>query len=130
MAAALRLALAAAVRMVDGVHRGAAHRRALPAPAAATGLAARDVLVVEVPDLTDGGAARERNAAHLAGREAQNGEGAVLRDELDTRARRAGHLRALARLELDRVDERARRDVLERECVADPDVRSGPGLDV
>ena len=55
MAAALRLALAAAVRMVDRVHGGPAHGRALSAPAAAAGLPPRDVLVVDVSDLTDRG---------------------------------------------------------------------------
>src|SRR5262249_3041053 len=49
--------------------------------------------------------------------------------ELDARSGRARHLRALPRLELDGMDERARRDVLERERVADPDVRARPRLD-
>src|SRR6185437_5739435 len=105
MAATLRLALAAAVRVVDGVHRGAAHRRTLSAPAAAAGLAARDVLVVDVADLVDRRAAREQHAAHLSGREAQHSEPGVLRDELDSRTGRARHLCALAGLELDRVHE-------------------------
>src|SRR6478735_5093953 len=52
VASALRLALAAPVWVVDRVHGRAAHRRALAAPTAAAGLAAGDVLVVEVPDLT------------------------------------------------------------------------------
>src|SRR5581483_8972045 len=50
------------------VHRRAADGRALALPAAAAGLAARDVLMVDVADLADGRAARERHAAHLAGR--------------------------------------------------------------
>src|SRR5919201_183823 len=66
VAAALRLALAAAVRVVDGVHRRAAHRRPLPLPTAASRLAAGDVLVVDVPDLTDRRAAGERHAPHLS----------------------------------------------------------------
>src|SRR5205085_11733362 len=117
--AALRLALAAAVRVVDGVHRGAAHRRALALPAAAARLAAGDVLVVDVADLTDGRAARERHAPHLAGGQAQHRMRPVLRDELDARAGRAGHLRTLPRLQLDVVHERACRDVLERQRVPD-----------
>src|SRR5581483_2164196 len=129
VAAALRLALAAAVRMVDGIHRRAAHCRALAPPAAAAGLAARDVLVVDVADLADGRAARERDAAHLARREAQDGKALVLRDELDARAGGAGHLRALPRLQLDVVHERAGRDELERQRVADLDVGRGAGLD-
>src|SRR5262249_32904658 len=129
MPAALRLALAAAVRVVDRVHRGAAHGRALALPAAAPRLAARDVLVVDVADLADGRAGGERHSAHLAGRQAQHGMRAVLRNELHAGAGGARHLRALARLQLDVVNERARRDVLERERVADLDVGLRPGLD-
>src|SRR5438105_4277686 len=57
MAAALRLTLAASVRMVDRVHRRASHRRALALPAAATRFPSGLVLVVEVSDLSDGGPA-------------------------------------------------------------------------
>src|SRR5207253_561133 len=74
---ALGLALAAAVRVVDRVHRGAADARALAEPAAAAGLAARGVLVVDVADLADGRAALERDAAHLARGQAQRREAAV-----------------------------------------------------
>src|SRR3954452_8328000 len=129
MTAALGLALAAAVRVVDGVHRGAADGRALALPAAPAGLAPRDVLVVEVADLADGGAARQEDATHLARRQAQHRVWAVLRDELDARAGAAGHLAAAAWLELDVVDDRARRDVLERERVAGLDVGARAGLD-
>src|SRR5207248_4912626 len=72
MPATLRLALAAAVRMVDGVHGGAAHRRPLALPPAPSCLAAGDVLVVHVTDLADRGAAGERDTAHLSGRETQD----------------------------------------------------------
>src|SRR5687768_10632058 len=122
VAAALRLALAAAVRVVDGVHGRAAHGRALAAPSAAAGLPACDVLVIGVPDLADGRPARERHAPKLARRKAQDAVALVLRDELDPGAGTARHLSAPARLELDVVDERARRNVLERQRV--------PGLDV
>src|SRR5712691_258107 len=122
VAPALRLTLAAAVRVVDRVHGGAAHRGTLAFPAATAGLAPVDVLVVDVADLADGRAARNRHAAHLAGREAQDGVTRVLRDQLDARAGGARHLRALPRLQLDVVHERAGRDVLERQRVADLDV--------
>src|SRR4051794_32244215 len=118
VSAALRLALAAAVRVVDGVHRGAADGGALADPAAAPGLAAGLVGVIGVADLAHGRAADEEHAAHLARGETQHGVVAVLRDELDARAGRTSHLAALARLELDVVDERAGRDVREREAVA------------
>src|SRR6266516_3945382 len=118
MAAALRLALAAAVRMVDRVHRGAADGRALAAPAATAGLAVGDVLVVDIADLADGRPARQRTAAHLARGQAQDAVTLILRDQLDARARRARHLAALAGLQLDVVDERAGRDVRQRQGVA------------
>src|SRR5581483_8782312 len=125
VAAAFRLALAAAVRMVDRVHRRAANGGTLPEPAAATGFAARDVAVVDVADLTDRRAAREQHSPHLARREAERRVARVLRDELDAGAGRARHLAALARLQLDVVDERARRNVLERKRIARLDVGVG-----
>src|SRR5262249_49361465 len=57
VAAALGLALATAVRVVDRVHGGAAHGRALALPARATGLAAGLVGVRDVRELPDRGAA-------------------------------------------------------------------------
>src|SRR5205809_1057658 len=110
VAAALRLALAAAVRMVDRVHRRAAHGRALAAPPAAAGLPAGDVLVVDVADLAHGRPAGECHTAHLARGQTQDAVALVLGDELDARASRPRHLAALSRLQLDVVDERAGRD--------------------
>src|ERR1043165_8098680 len=57
MPAAGRLALAAAERMVDRIHRHAAHVGALPQPAAAARLSDGHVLVIEVADLPDRGEA-------------------------------------------------------------------------
>src|SRR5436190_18491786 len=129
MAAALRLALAAAVRMVDRVHGGAADGRALAAPAATAGLAAGDVLMVDIADLADGRPARQRNAAHLTRGQAQDAVALILRDQLDAGARRASHLAALAGLQLDVVDEGARRDVRQRQGVAGLDVGARARLD-
>src|SRR5687767_10488501 len=63
---ALALALAAAHRMVDGVHHGAAHGGAEPLPAHAPRLAHGDVLVIEVAHLTHGGHAFHSHEPHLA----------------------------------------------------------------
>src|SRR5262249_32125942 len=82
VAAALRLALAAAVRVVAGVHRRPAPRRPLAEPARAAGLAAGDVAVVDVADLAHGGAAGEEHAPHLARGETQRRVTLILRDEL------------------------------------------------
>src|SRR5438105_13788976 len=70
MAAALRLALAAAVRMVAGVHRGAAHGRAVALPAAAARLAAGVVRVVGVAAQADWRARRTCAAPATDGRQA------------------------------------------------------------
>src|SRR5207245_541626 len=128
--AALRLALTTAVRVVDRVHRRAAHRRALAEPAAAAGLADRHVLMLDVADLPHGRAAGEQHAAHLARGETQSRVTAVLRDELHTGAGGASQLAALGRLELDVVDERAGGDVVERQGVAGLDVGVAAGLHV
>src|SRR5205823_5598125 len=53
MPAARRFAFTAAERMIHGIHRDAAHVRALAQPAAAAGLADRYVLMVDVADLAD-----------------------------------------------------------------------------
>src|SRR5207245_5124261 len=85
------------------------------------------VLVLDVADLTDGRAAADVNDADAAGRQADLGVLALFRDELRRTARGAHELRSAARLELDPVDLRSGRDVLERQAVADArlGVRSG-----
>src|ERR1043165_9564097 len=54
VASARSLALAAAVRVIHGVHRDAADVRADAVPARAPGLAVRNVLVLDVADLPHG----------------------------------------------------------------------------
>ena len=76
------LALTAAERVVDGVHRDAARVRALALPTVATGLADRDQARLAVADLADGRPAVDRHAAHLRGRETQRREQAFLRELL------------------------------------------------
>src|SRR4029077_3234586 len=96
---------------------------------AAAGLSAGDVLVIGVPYLADGCTAREQYAAQLSGGEAQDAVALILGDELDARARTARHLAAAAGLELDVVDERPGRDVLEWQRVAGLDVGVRARLD-
>src|SRR2546430_16468280 len=76
---ALRAPLAAAVRMVDRVHRHAAHLGAPSEPPAAAGLAVGDVLVLEVADLPDGGAPGEAHPSQPARGEPHEPAGALLR---------------------------------------------------
>src|SRR5436309_16056834 len=120
-------ALAAAVRVVDGVHRGAASLRALALVAVAPGLPDVDVLVLHVSDRAHGGAAIHADHAHLARGETEGRALALLRHQLDRGAGGAAHLAAAAGLELDVVHDRARGDVPERKRVADDDVGIGPG---
>src|SRR5438876_144883 len=95
---ALALALAAAHRVVDGVHHRAAHRRAEAEPAHPARLPDRYVLVVEVAHLPDRRHAVDRHHPHLARRQLERRPLALLRQELRLRAGAPAHLRATARL--------------------------------
>src|SRR6478672_10751311 len=127
--AALVLALAATVRVVDRVHDGAAHGRALTLPARAAGLAAGLVLVRLVAELPDGRAAGLLHTAHLAGRQTQQRHPALLGDQLRGAAGRAHHLAALSRAKLDVVHRGAGWDARQRQGVPGPDVDAGAALD-
>src|SRR5687767_2675910 len=121
VAPARGLALAAAVRVVDRVHRHAAHRRPDTVPARAPRLAVRDVLVLDVPDLPHGRVADDGDAPDLARGHAHLRVVALLGDELREAARRAHQLAALAGPQLDVVDLRAERDVPDGQRVAGQD---------
>ena len=123
-------ALAAAVRMVVRVHRYAAVLRANTEPAVTASLTDRDVLVFEIADLADRGAAIDVHLAELTRRHAEECIIAFLSHELCGRTSTADELCALADLELDIVYRRADRDVLERECVADLDISVRAGNDL
>src|SRR5512141_1717730 len=111
-------AFAAAQRMVDRVHDDAADRGANAEPAIAAGLAERDLFVVEVADLADGRHAIDEDKPDFAGGQPKVGVLPFLRQDLDDRTRGTGDLSAFANLELDVVDERADRDVPDREGIA------------
>src|SRR5690348_3516888 len=122
MAPARGAALAAAMRVIDRVHRHAAHRGLLAEPAVAAGLADDDVLPVRVGHGADRGAAFGADHAHLARGEAEQRVAGVAADELDEGAGGARELAALACLHLDIVDDGADRDVAHRHGVARLDV--------
>src|SRR4051794_19874176 len=123
------LALATAVRVVNGVHGDTTDGRALALPAHAAGLAPVDVGLLGVADLADSGAAADVDVADLTGGHAQLRVGAVLRDELHARTGGAGDLRAATRAQLDGVHDGADRDVAQRKAVARLDVGPGAVLD-
>ena len=116
------LAFTAAERVIDRVHRDAAHVRALAQPAAAAGLADRHVLVIDVADLADRREAVLVDLANLARRHLDRDVVAFLGHDLHAGAGAARHLPALAGLQLDVVHHRALRDVLQRQAVARQDV--------
>src|SRR6185312_8190168 len=114
--------LAAAVRVVDRVHRGAARLGANALVTVAPRLADVDVLVLHVADRADAGAAVDRDHAHFPRGQAQRGPLALLRHKLDRSAGGAAELAAAAGRELHVVHHGARRDVAQRQAVAHLDV--------
>src|SRR4029077_14908725 len=123
------LALATAERVIDRVHRDAAHVRALALPPVAAGLADLHQRRLGGADRADGGAAVHEHAPHLRGRESQRGELPFLGHELDRRTRTSAELAARAGPELDVVHGRADRDVAHRHRVARTDLRAVPALE-
>src|SRR5512140_1035271 len=121
------LAFATAVRVIDRVHRDAAHRRAHAAPAHAAGLAHRFQRMLFVADLADGGAALDVHLAHFARAQAQLGVAALARQQLHRGARSARDLRAVAGEHLDAVDGGAHRDIAQRQGIARFDRGLGTG---
>lgn len=93
------------------------------------GLADDDVGVIGVADLTDGGAAGNEDAAHLGGRHTDDSVLALLTHQLAGVTGGTGDSSALARLELDGVDERTDGDVGEGQSVARLDVGVRTGHD-
>ena len=111
-------ALAAAVRMVVGVHDRTTDSRSPAHVAFPAGFADRDVLMVDVADLADAGVAVDVDVALFAGGEADQGVVPFLRHQLRHVAGRADQLGALAGVELDAVDEGTERNVRKGKRVA------------
>src|SRR2546423_12198661 len=96
--AARALAFAAAQRVIDRVHRDAAHARAAAEPAGLARLADRQQFVLGVADFADRGEALAPHHPHLGRAEAQRHVVAFLRDDLRARPRAAAQLAAAADL--------------------------------
>src|SRR4051794_39117241 len=122
------LALAAAERVVDGVHRDTTRVRPLPLPAVTTGLPDRDQAGFAVAYGPDRRPAIDRHPPHLGRRKAQGREHALFGDQLDRGACPTRQLGTRARLQLDVVHGRADRDVSQRQRVPDADLRPLPAL--
>src|SRR5271168_4791713 len=74
-----RLALATAVRMVNRVHRNAAHMTALAEPSRASGFTDRNIFMVEIADLADSRAAIRLHHPLLARRQLEQRHLALFR---------------------------------------------------
>src|SRR5215470_17055540 len=115
------LTLAAAVRVVGGIHCRAPHRRPCAHPARTSRLAARLVFVLQVAHLAQGGHAPHVDAPQLARGHAHDGVVPLLGQELSRRPSRSDELAAAAERQLNVVDRRTDRDPREWQCVAHPD---------
>ena len=113
------------MRVVDRVHRDAAHRRTDAAPALAPALPIERRLCSSLPTFADGRAAIDVHLADLARAQAQLRVRALARQQLHRCAGRARDLRTLARQHLDAMNRRADRDVAQRQAIAGLDRRFG-----
>ena len=121
------LALAAAVRVIAGVHNYAADTGTHAHMANAAGLTKAYVLVVAVADAADSGAGVERNLANFAGGQTNLSNAVFLSHQLSGVTGRTNHLATLAGLDLNVVDQSTERDVGDGQAVAGLDVGVGAG---
>src|SRR5262249_52969728 len=129
VAAALGASFAAAVRVIDGVHGGAANVRANPLPAVAARFADHDVHRVGVADLANRGPAAGGDAAGFTAGERDWRPVRFAGHERGMRAGRAAQAGAATGLHLDAVNRNPQRDPRQWQAIAD--VRRGiwPVLD-
>ena len=106
-----RLAFAAAVRVVVGVHNRAADGGTDAEVARLTRLTYSYNLVLDVADLTDGRLALDGNESHFARRHLQGRVGALFCHYLSGNAGGSRYLRAAAGLKLDCVHDGTYGDV-------------------
>ena len=83
--------------------------------------------MIRVAHLANGRHALGQHLAGLAGGQLEQGIFALFGHQLGLRSCRTGHLRALARPQLDGMNRRARRNVLEWKCVAHQNIGLGTG---
>src|SRR6266568_8118846 len=88
ISSARSLSFAAAVRVIHRIHRHAADLWPQAFPARPSGFPKRDILVLDIADLTDGCFANQRHATDLAGWHANLRVHPFLRDQLGESARR------------------------------------------
>src|SRR5690606_23279132 len=117
------LAFAAAVRMVDRVHRHTAYCRSYSSPALRTGLAELSQVVFAVSDFAHRRAAFDVDTSCFAGAQSHRGIRAFTRRDLRAGTRGANELAALARLQLYAMHRGAYRNAPDRQRIARLDGR-------
>ena len=105
-------AFATAVRVIAGVHNHTANRRTHAHVALSSCFTDRNVLMIEIADLTDRSAAENRNHANLAAGQANLREPVFLSHQLRRIACGTNHLAALSRMKLDVMNHSTNRDKL------------------
>src|SRR5947209_18609035 len=110
IAAGATAPLAASVRVIERIHGHATHRGAETAPARLPRLADNLVLMLDVTDLPDGGAAAHVDQPHLAARHAHLRIRALLGEQLGRRPGAAHQLGAAAEPDLEVMDGGPERD--------------------
>src|SRR5262249_37941293 len=111
-------------RVVDRVHRHAAHARPPALPPAPAGLPKLDVALLGVAYLADGRPAGRVHQPDFTRGHPQVGLAGFLGEQLDPRAGRPGNLGPAAGPKFDRVHDGAGRDRAQRQAVAGLDVRA------
>ncbi len=122
--------LAAAHRVVNRVHRNSAHVRPFAAPARAAGFSERDIFVVDIAHLADGGLALNRDHPHLSRGHAKCGVLTLTGDKLRACAGGTGQLATFTRTHLYIVYDGTKRHVRELEAIARFDVGFRAGHDL
>src|SRR5687767_5267615 len=118
IAAARGLTFAAAMRVIDRIHRDASNLRPLAHPATATRFTERNILVLGVAALSYGRHTDDGNAPDFARRHTHLRVVAFLRDDLGKAACRTDHLTALSGTKLDVMNFRTERNVFDRQRIA------------
>src|SRR6266576_47733 len=124
---ALDLSFAAPVRMIHGIHGHAANGGFFLVPPRAPGFSVGFVLMVEVADLAHRRHALHGKLAHFAGRQLHQCEITLFAQQLRRTARGTHHLPAAPRIQLEVVNHRAGRNVLELQRIARKNVRALAG---
>src|SRR5208282_4610107 len=121
-----RTCLAAAMRMVDRIHRDAANVRTFAHMPLPPRIADDLILMLEITELTDRRATNDCDLAHLARRHPYLRVLTLFCHQLRRGARGPYELPAFSRTQLDVMDDRAFRNIRERQRVAGLDVGLRP----